>query len=120
MGCVYTGLDTRKSVNGSFKIGMTENKTPTSRLTANGLTLLYYVHIPNASKAELLLMESAMRVAVERMGKKLSGNDYFSYNARGNKWTPAIQMGKTARDAAIAVCEQLNLKYYKYKNPKIK
>lgn len=119
MGCIYTGIKTRRSVNGFFKVGMTEKNKPTSRLSAYDLTPVCWLSVPKATKAELMLMESAARVAVERTGlAKLHGNDCFAYNARKDKWAIALGLGEEAMSAAIKICYDLGLEWELKKSKK--
>lgn len=112
MGCVYTGFKTNRSKNGFFKVGMTEKDTPASRLSSYNLQGIFYFEIPKATKAELLFIEAAMRVSVERMGLRLNGNDCFYYMVnRPNKLQQIKMISQCALSAAQNACAQLNLNY---------
>lgn len=112
MGCVYTGFKTNRSKNGFFKVGMTEKNTPASRLSSYNLQGIFYFEIPKATKAELLFIEAAMRVSVERAGLRLNGNDCFYYIVdRLNKQQQIKMISQHALLAARNACAQLNLNY---------
>lgn len=113
MGCVYTGYKTNRRKNGFFKVGMTEKSEPTSRLTAYNLQGIFYLEIPKATKAELLYIESSMRVSVERAGLRLDGNDCFFYLIDTPNKKQQIQMiAEIALHAARQACNSLQLKYF--------
>lgn len=112
MGCVYAGYRTNRRKNGFFKIGMTEKSNPSQRLTTYKLQGLFYLEIPKATKAELLYIESSMRVSVEHIGLRLDGNDCFQYAIDPLHNQEQIQMiaGIALRSARQA-CINLHLKY---------
>lgn len=112
MGCVYTGFKTKRRKHGFFKIGMTEHQYPTARLSAYELHGIFYLSIPKATKAELLFIESSMRVSVERTGAKLNGNDCFEYLISSpNKFQQAQEIAAVALRAAEWACQFLGLNY---------
>lgn len=112
MGCVYTGYKTNRRKNGFFKVGMTEQSRPTSRLSAYDLHGIFYLSIPKSTKSELLFIESSMRVAVERAGLKLNGNDCFQYLIDPlHKKEQACAIADIALRAACDACERLQLSY---------
>lgn len=120
MGCIYCGYDTDKRKNGRLKIGMTEKNKPTSRLTACGLNGLWYFEIPGATKAELLMLESAARLAGERAGLAQYGNDHFYYRIncprQPKKHFEAAQIATPIRMAVAEACKMygLNYRFYLY------
>ena len=112
MGCVYAGFKTKRSKNGFFKIGMTEKDTPTARYASYDLQGIFYFDIPKATKAELLYIESTMRVCVERAGLRLDGNDCFYYLVdRHNKHAQLDFISHVALLAAQKACQELKLNY---------
>lgn len=118
MGCIYCGYDTDKRKNGRLKIGMTEKSKPTSRLTACGLNGLWYFEIPRATKAELLMIESAARLAGERAGLHQYGNDHFYYRMscprQPEKHLEAAQIAAPIRSAIAEACEMYGVNYRLY------
>lgn len=119
MGCIYCGYDTDKRKNGRLKIGMTEKKYPTSRLTACGLNGLWYFHIPGATKAELLMIESAARLAGERTGLRQYGNDHFyyvmNYPRQPQKHQEAWNISMPIYRAVEQACNLYNLRWESYR-----
>jgi hypothetical protein len=120
MGCIYCGYDTDKRKNGRLKVGMTERNKPTSRLTACGLNGLWYFEIPGATKAELLMIESAARLAGERAGLYQYGNDHFYYHMnyprQPEKHLEAAQIAAPICSAVADACRmyELNFRLYQY------
>ena len=113
MGCVYTGIKTSRSVNGFFKIGMTQEEKPTRRWAAYDLTGLMWVYCPNATKTELFYLESVARLTCERMGMILMGNDCFHYSIDKtiNKISQGMAIAQTVTQAVCEECEKLGIEF---------
>lgn len=116
MGCIYCGYDNDKRKNGSLKIGMTERNTPTARFSACGIIGLWYFQISNATKAELLMIESAARLAGERAaGLKQYGNDHFHYtmycSRQPQKYQEALRVAAPIQVVIAQACEMYGLTY---------
>ena len=112
-GCVYTGMKTSRSVNGFFKVGMTEDKKPTRRWNAYDLTGLMWVYCPHATRVPLMYLESVARLKAEQIGLQLCGNDCFAYrmDKNKNKIQEGMIMAKVVTEAVCRACEDLHLEY---------
>ena len=118
MGYFYTGFDYKNRKNGYFKIGETGNRL-SARLANirhyDSFQCLSYLVLPKATKAERQLIESIVRVKLERapqFGLTQTQNDHFTYSIRANeKYEQAYEIAGFALDCAIKVCEQWDIKY---------
>ena len=113
MGCIYTGMKTSRSVNGFFKVGMTEDTKPTRRFKAYDLTGLIWVYCPNATKTQLLYLESVARLKAEQIGMTLQGNDCFWYSIDKsvNKYNQAYDFALQVMQEVADECDRLRIKY---------
>lgn len=112
MGCIYTGMKNSRRVNGFFKVGMTQDSTPTKRWNAYDLMGLMYVYCPKATKTELLYLEAVARLRAERIGMTLQGNDCFLYAIeQGNKSGQAIAIARAITEEVCQHCEKLGIEY---------
>ena len=119
MGCIYTGFKHNHSVNGTFKIGKTINKKPTSRLSANGLTGLMYFSAPNASANDLLLLESVARSAAERISALSPYRvDWFAYQMDGSeKYSEVKPFAEKVMEAVKNTADNMGIEGQVYQYP---
>lgn len=112
-GCVYTGMKTSRSVNGFFKVGMTEDEKPTRRWNAYDLTGLMWVYCPKATKVQLMYLESVARLRAEQIGLQLNGNDCFAYqmDKKQNKISEGMAIAEIVTRAVCEACENLKIEY---------
>lgn len=116
MGCVYCGFNYYNRKNGYFKIGQTSYDTPAARLAnikrKEHFQCLGYVTLPNATLAERLYVESAMRLYMERAGFQNMGNDHFSYEIRqGCKYEQAHDMAAQVIKWVVKICDENQIQY---------
>ena len=119
MGCIYTGFKHNHSVNGAFKVGKTEKKKPTTRLTANDLTGLMYFYAPDASPNDLLLLESVARSTAERINELSPYRiDWFAYRMKGgNKYAEVAPFAITVMEAVKNMADTMGIKGQVYQYP---
>jgi hypothetical protein len=119
MGYFYTGFDYKNRKNGYFKIGETGMKYLSARFAvirqSDCFQCLGYLVLPNSTKAERRLIESTVRLQLERatqFGLTQIQNDHFSYSIRTNeKYEQAYEIAGFALDCAIKACEQWGIEY---------
>ena len=119
MGYFYTGFDYKNRKNGYFKIGETGLRYLSTRLAnirrSDSFQCLGYLILPKATKSERRLIESTVRLQLERatqFGLTQIQNDHFAYNIRANeKYQQAHEIAGFALDCAIKVCEQWGIEY---------
>ena len=118
MGYFYTGFDYKNRKNGYFKIGETGNRL-SARLANirhyDSFQCLGYLVLPKATKADRQLIESIVRVKLERatdFNLTHTQNDHFLYDIRPNdKYEQAYEIAGFALDCAIKACEQWGIEY---------
>ena len=112
MGCVYIGIRTQKSVHGELKIGMTTAQKPNRRLSRNNIECMYYLYCPGATVAQLMLLESEARCALEEQGLKHHGNDWGSYFIeKGNKIGQGKALAKKILEKVIIAAKRKGIYY---------
>ena len=119
MGYFYTGFDYKNRKNGYFKIGETGLQYLSVRLAIIRQTdcfqCLGYLVLPKSTKAERRLIESTVRLQLERapqFGLTQTQNDHFTYSIRANeKYEQAYEIAGFALDCAIKACEQWGIEY---------
>ena len=116
MSFFYVGGKTANSVNGYCKIGETgmrlAQRISLIRYTEKNFCLFQYIELPNATKAERLVVEAVARLALEREGYIHTQNDHF--NMPINKESKADIYNAFADKAvkyAILACELFNIEY---------
>ena len=119
MGCFYTGFDWRNRKNGYYKNGETGGETPAKRLATirhyDAFQCLGWIHLIGETKAERLLVESYVRVMMERhyAGVLVQvQNDHFEYNIiPGAKYEQAQEFADTSLRYAIEACEKYGIRW---------
>lgn len=116
MGCFYTGFDYKNRKNGYWKIGETGGKTPARRLAtirqSDCFQCLGYLIFQNETTAERRLIESVVRVKMERAGFKQVQNDHFEYEIeQGRKYEQATAIATQVLAWAIEACNTYGIKY---------
>ena len=116
MGCFYTGFDYKNRKNGYWKIGETSGKTPARRLASirqgDCFQCTGYLILHDETTAERRLIESMVRVKMERAGFEQVQNDHFLYSIeQGRKYEQAAEITMQVIAWAIEACEYIGLKY---------
>ena len=116
MGCFYTGFDYKNRKNGYWKIGETSRKTPAQRLAEirNGdcFQCLGYLILHDETTAERRLVESMVRVKMERAGFQQVQNDHFVYQIEaGKKYEQAAEIAEIVMHWAMAACDYIGINY---------
>jgi len=116
MGCFYTGFDYKNRKNGYWKNGETGGKTPAQRLAvirqSDCFQCLGYIIMHNETKSERLLVESMVRVKMERAGFQQVQNDHFLYDIeQGRKYEQAAEIAEMIMQWATEACEYIGLDY---------
>lgn len=117
MGCFYTGFDYKNRVNGYFKIGETDKKTPAARLNkirkTDSFQCLGWLAIKDESHAERLYVESYVRLMMSNHPDLThTQNDHFLYTIKkGYKYEQAQEYANLALKYAMEACEEIGLDY---------
>lgn len=116
MSCIYTAINGQARKYGSFKIGQTEHKYPTSRINANSLECIYYLSCPNITPTELDLLETLAAYVCQQMGLELQSGrkDWFWYNIDhrfASREAQAERFASTIMKRLIQECEQMGVRY---------
>ena len=115
-GFFYVGGKTANSVNGYVKIGETgmsmAQRTAMLRYSEKNFCLLRYIELPNATKAERLMVESFARLNLERNGYLHMQNDHFTFtmdkNSKANLYS---DFADKAIEYAIQACKLFGIEY---------
>lgn len=116
MGCFYTGFDYKNRKNGYYKNGETGDATPAKRLARirhdDCFQCLAYLILHGETKAERLLLESMVRVKMEKAGYQQVQNDHFLYTIeQGRKYEQAYEIAAKVMEWAKEACEYIGIKY---------
>lgn len=116
MGCFYVGFDYKNRKNGYMKIGQTSGKTPAARIAVirqyDCFQLLGYIVMDNATKPQLLFVESYARMKMAEHYEHTQ-NDHFLYAIeQGAKYEQAYAMAKQALEYAEEACNMAHIKYH--------
>ena len=114
MGYFYIGFDYKNRKNGIFKIGQTINLA--SRLSNirhfDNFQCLGYLELPEATKSEMLFIESCVRLDLERIGFTQTQNDHFLYRIeQGKKYEQAAEIAQITLKFAIEACQIKKIPY---------
>lgn len=120
MSVFYTGFNPRRRVVGSIKLGEVHTaNSPAQRFKELRKTepswepFYAYIKMPNATKAETWIVESTVRLIMERIFPELEnvGNDHFEFPITDNKNTQIEKYCLTALAAAKKTCEKWHISY---------
>ena len=115
--CLYAGFCWRQRVNGIFKTGMTEKKTPAQRFSKlrrdEHFEGLKYIVMKNVSHAEVLYVESYVRLMMSKVpGLSNIKNDHYTYTIiKGEKYNQANTLADLAMCFAKQACLEIGVKY---------
>ena len=118
MGYFYTGFDYKNRKHGYFKIGETGQSNLGARLSSirqtDSFQCLGYIKLNDETHAERLLVESYVRVMMERLPELTHiQNDHYLYEI-DNKDTKYEQAQKFANEAlyyAKHACQMFNIQW---------
>lgn len=115
-GFFYVGGKTANSVNGYAKIGETgmalSQRIAMIRYSEHNFMLLQYIALPNATKAERLMIESFVRLALERDEYTHTQNDHFTMPITKNSKIDIYNaFADKAINYAIQACKMFNIEY---------
>lgn len=116
MACIYTGISRHARKYGSFKIGQTEHKYPTSRINANDLECIYYLSCPTITPTELDLLEKLAAYTCQQMGLDLryGCKDWFYYDIDRRfscKEAQAERFAIKVMERLIQECNTMGVRY---------
>lgn len=120
MGCIYCGFNARRRTNGSLKIGEVHTaNTPANRFNQLRKTepswepCGVYLKLPNASQAECWVVESVVRVMLEKTYSELTnvGNDHFNFPIKEDKEKQIMEYFSSIFLFAIKACKDYNIPY---------
>lgn len=115
-GFFYVGGKTANSVNGYVKIGETSTsinqRIAMLKQSEHNFYLLQYIALPNATKAERLMVESFVRLNLERDGYTHTQNDHFTFAMnKGNKAELYNAFADNAIKYAVQACKLFGIDY---------
>lgn len=118
MGYFYTGFDYKNRKNGYFKIGETGQKNLGSRLSNirqyDSFQCLGYIELINETLSERRLVESYVRVMMERIPELTqTQNDHFLYTieSKERKYEQAQEYAEQALHHARCACQLFSIQF---------